>query len=164
MRHKTPRGICNYNPGNIHHIHGVRWQGMSIAQTDPDFVAFNGPRWGIRAIARVLIAYQDKRYACDDSSMECIREIVERWTQVCESDTSEYVHCLSRVMEIDPGHQCVDVYHFETMRTLVQAIIRHENGTGPLPGGFWYGEPIIIDGLELAGISRGVEHGAGVLT
>lgn len=47
------------------------------------------------------------------------------------------------------------------MRVLVPAIIRHENGSGPLPGGQWYGDSIIADGLALAGIERGIVHGKG---
>lgn len=159
MRHETPRGIRNYNPGNIRHAAGVRWQGMSAAQTDADFVSFNGPRWGIRAIVRVLITYQDKRRAANGSRIDSVREIVERWAPATENQTQSYVLSVASALGLDPDAAGVDVYRYETMRTLVLAIIRHENGPGPLPGGVWYGESIIVDGLALAGISRGVEHG-----
>lgn len=164
MRHDTPRGIRNYNPGNIRHAPGVRWQGMAGAQTDTDFVSFNGPRWGIRAIARILITYQDKRRAANGSRIDSVREIVERWAPATENNTPAYAHSVARALGIGPAHESVDVYQYQTMRTLVLAIIRHENGPGPLPGGQWYGEPIIADGLELAGITLGAEHGAGAPT
>lgn len=162
MRHETPRGIRNYNPGNIRHAPGVRWQGMAAVQADPDFVSFVGPRWGIRAIARVLITYQDKRRAADGSRIDSVREIIERWAPASENNTPAYALVVARALGHDPDSEDVDVYHYETMRTLVLAIIRHENGPGPLPNGLWYGEPLLVDGLQLAGITRGIEHSTGV--
>lgn len=163
MRHETPRGIRNYNPGNIRHAPGVRWQGMAAVQADPDFVSFVGPHWGIRAIARVLITYQDKRRAKDGSRIDSVREIVERWAPPSENNTPAYTLAVARALEHDPDSEDVDVYHFETMCALVLAIIRHENGPGPLPHGFWYGDSIIVDGLSLAGISQGIAHGTGAM-
>ncbi|MHC8342266.1 structural protein [Pseudomonas sp. RT6P73] len=162
MRPETPRGIRNFNPGNIRHAKGVRWQGMAVAQSDTNFVQFNGPRWGIRAIARVLITYQDKRLAADGSRIDSVREIVERWAPASENDTQAYTLQVARAMGLDPDFEGVDVYRYDTMRALVLAVIHHENGSGPLPGGQWYGESVIADGLALAGIERGVQHGAGV--
>ncbi|RMT61694.1 hypothetical protein ALP29_00235 [Pseudomonas syringae pv. avii] len=162
MRPENPRGIRNFNPGNIRRANGVRWQGMAANQTDSDFVRFNGPRWGIRAIARVLITYQDKRRAADGSRIDSVREIVERWAPPIENDTDAYTHQVARALGLDPAYEGVDVYEYDTMRALVLAIIRHENGPGPLPGGVWYGEPVIVDALALAGITRGIQHGAGV--
>jgi hypothetical protein len=159
MRPENPRGIRNFNPGNIRHARGVRWQGQAEVQADTAFVQFNGPRWGIRALARVLITYQDKRRAGDGSQIDTVREIIERWAPPNENDTKAYVATVSRVLGIGPDDAVVDVYNFETMRDLVVAIIRHENGPGPLPEGLWYGYPIISDGLQLAGIVRGAQHG-----
>lgn len=159
MRPENPRGIRNFNPGNIRHARGVRWQGQAEVQTDTAFVQFNGPRWGIRALARVLITYQDKRRAGDGSQIDTVREIIERWAPPNENDTKAYVATVSRVLGVGPDDAVVDVYNFETMRDLVVAIIRHENGPGPLPEGLWYGYSIISDGLQLAGIVRGAQHG-----
>jgi hypothetical protein len=161
MRPESPRGIRNFNPGNIRHAKGVRWQGMAAAQSDTNFVQFNGPRWGIRAIARVLITYQDKRLAADGSRIDSVREIIERWAPASENNTDAYTLTVARALGIDPDYQGLDVYNFDTMRALVLAIIRHENGLGPLPGGQWYGESVVVDGLALAGVERGVQHGKG---
>lgn len=159
MRPETPRGIRNFNPGNIRHAKGVRWQGMAVAQGDTAFVQFTAPRWGIRAIARVLITYQDKRLAVDGSRIDTVREFIERWAPPSENDTNSYTVTVARALGLHPDHEGVDVYDFDVMRTLVVAIIRHENGPGPLPGGQWYGDAIIADGLALAGIERGAKHG-----
>lgn len=161
MRPETPRGIRNFNPGNIRHAKGVRWQGMAVVQSDVSFIQFNAPRWGIRAIARVLITYQDKRRAADGSRIDSVREIIERWAPATENDTDAYAATVARVLAVDPDFEGLDVYHYDTMRALVLAIIRHENGPGPLPGGQWYGEAIIADGLALAGVERGIVHGKG---
>ncbi|OXS19848.1 structural protein [Pseudomonas fluorescens] len=159
MRPETPRGIRNFNPGNIRHAKGVRWQGMAVAQGDTAFVQFTAPRWGIRAIARVLITYQDKRPAADGSRIDTVREFIERWAPPSENNTNAYTATVARALGLHPDHDRVDVYDFEVMRTLVTAIVRHENGPGPLPGGQWYGDAIIADGLALAGIERGAKHG-----
>lgn len=159
MRPEHPRGIRNFNPGNIRHAKGVRWQGMAASQGDSEFVQFTAPRWGIRAIARVLITYQDKRLAKDGSRIDSVREIVERWAPPTENNTEAYVLTVARAVGFDPDFEGVDVYDFEVMRSLVKSIIRHENGAGPLPGGQWYGDSIIADGLMLAGIERGATHG-----
>ena len=159
MRPETPRGIRNFNPGNIRHAQGVRWQGMAAAQTDSAFVQSTAPRWGIRAIARVLITYQDKRLAKDGSRIDTVREFVERWAPPSENDTNAYAASVARALGLHPDYEGVDVYDFDVMRTLVTAIIRHENGPGPLPGGQWYGDAIMADGLALAGIERGAKHG-----
>lgn len=160
MRSNSPRGIRNYNPGNIDRRDDVRWQGQANDQSgDPRFVVFNGPRWGIRAIARVLITYQDKRRAKDGSRIDSVREIVERWAPASENETGAYAQAVASALGIGPDDESVDVYHYDTMRALTLAIIRHENGPGPLPGSQWYGEAIIADGLALAGIVPGAQHG-----
>ncbi|MBD9463934.1 structural protein [Pseudomonas sp. Pdm06] len=159
MRPEHPRGIRNYNPGNIRHAHRIRWQGMSTAQTDSQYVQYINPRWGIRAIARVLITYQDKHRAADGSPIDTVREIIERWAPPSENNTDAYIISVARALGLDPDVASVDVYDFDIMRALVTVIIRHENGPGPLPGGRWYGDAIIADGLSLAGIERGIVHG-----
>lgn len=159
MRPDTPRGIRNYNPGNIER-NGTRWQGMAQDQSaDARFIVFTSPAWGIRAIARTLITYQDKRRAADGSRIDSVREIVERWAPAFENDTEAYVRQVASALGVGPDDEAVDVYRYDTMRELVRAIVRHENGPGTLPGGDWYGEPVIAEGLALAGIVPGVRHG-----
>jgi hypothetical protein len=159
FRSEPPRGIRNFNPGNIRHALGVRWQGQAVNQTDPQFVQFTSPRWGIRAIARVLITYQDKRQARDGSRIDSVREIIERWAPPSENNTDAYTRAVAQALGIDAESPHIDVYDFHTLYTLVEGIVRHENGPGPLPAGAWYGQAIIADGLVLAGIERGAVHG-----
>jgi len=142
----TPRGIRNKNPGNIDRHPGVRWQGMADDQSsDPRFVVFQSPKWGIRAIARVLITYQDKRQARDGSKIDTIGEIIDRWAPPHENHTRAYAEHVARLTRIGVD-ETLDVYDYGTMKALVMAIITHENGQQP------YDDATIDAGLKLAGI------------
>lgn len=141
-----PRGIRNHNPGNIRHQQGVRWQGAATLQPDTEFVCFESPQFGIRAICRVLITYQDKRRASDGSRIDSVQEIIERWAPPQENNTDAYARTVANALKVAVRQQSIDVYDYSTMRTLVLAIIKHENGTQP------YTDDIIDHGLRLAGI------------
>lgn len=152
MRPEAPRGIRNFNPGNIERT-STRWQGMALDQSsDPRFIVFVHPVWGIRAIARTLITYQDKH------GLRSVQQIIQRWAPATENNTAAYVAAVSARLHVAPL-DAIDVYDYLTMLELVRAIVRHENGPGPLPGGDWYGEAMLAEGLALAGILRGVRHG-----
>lgn len=156
---RQPRGIRNHNPGNLER-NGTRWQGMARDQSaDSRFIVFSHPAWGVRAIARTLITYQDSRRARDGSRIDSVREIIERWAPAHENDTSAYANQVAKALGIGPDDQTVDVYDYATMRALVRAIIRHENGRGPLRHGGWYSDQLIAEGLALAGVLKGVIHG-----
>lgn len=143
---KPSRGIRNCNPGNIDRHSGVRWQGQAADQSaDRRFVVFDAPKWGIRAIARVLITYQDARQAADGSKIDTIREIVARWAPPVENDTGAYAAHVAALTRIGVD-QKIDVYDHATMKALVAAIIAHENGYQP------YDDATIDAGLKLAGI------------
>lgn len=143
---KTTRGIRNHNPGNIDRHPKVRWQGMSADQSgDRRFVVFDAPKWGIRAIARVLITYQDARQAADGSKIDTIREIIARWAPPVENDTGAYAQHVAKLTRLGVDEK-IDVYDHATMRALVIAIITHENGVQP------YDDATIDAGLKLAGI------------
>lgn len=144
--HAIPRGIRNHNPGNIEQKPGVRWQGEKESQqADPRFVTFESPKWGIRAIARILITYQDARQAKDGSRIDTVREIINRWAPATENDTESYIANVSRLSKIGENTR-LDVYQFAVMKALVKAIITHENGSNPYPSA------TIDAGLRLAGI------------
>lgn len=140
------RGIRNNNAGNIERTDRSMWQGMSEDQsTDDRFCVFDSAKWGIRAIARTLITYQDKRKAKDGSRIDTVTEIIERWAPPCENPTLEYSVYIASVLNIGT-HDRVDVYDYKTMRGLVESIIKFENGSQP------YSRDVIDEGLRLAGI------------
>lgn len=137
----TPRGIRNNNPGNVRRSND-QWQGLAAVQSDPDFFSFEGPEWGIRAVARILITYQDKRKAADGSKIDTVDELIGRWAPANENDTAAYVADVRRFVDSDT----IDVHRYDDARPIVEAIIRHENGEQP------YDATTINRGLELAGI------------
>lgn len=140
----STRGIRNNNPGNIEH-NGTPWQGLADPPSDGRFCRFKDPTWGIRAIARVLITYQDKRTAPDGSKIDTVSEIIERWAPPSENNTDSYARHVREVIGVDLGAQ-LDVHDYNVMRPLVETIILHENGVMP------YSSAQIDKGLLLAGV------------
>jgi hypothetical protein len=146
MTKKLPRGIRLNNPGNIRH--GDKWQGLALEaeQDDPSFCRFIDPSWGIRAIARLLIMYQDKYH------IRTVRAIIDRWAPTVENDTNAYIAAVCASTGFDPDEK-LDLYRYEASRPIVEAIIRHENGRGPLKTtNTWYERSVIDVGLQRAGI------------
>lgn len=152
---KTPRGIRNNNPGNLDK--GAPWQGLVNNSSEPRFCTFKDPVWGIRALAVTLITYHDKRRAKDGSSIDTIREVIERWAPPHENNTLAYVNEVSKAVGVAPD-MIIDLHDYETLRPLVEAIIRHENGRGPLKTpNSWYTPELIEEGLRRAGIVKPVK-------
>ncbi|WP_449426107.1 hypothetical protein, partial [Rhodanobacter lindaniclasticus] len=125
-------------------------------RTDKDFCQFVAPAWGIRAIAVTLITYQDKRRARDGSRIDSVREIIDRWAPDFENDTDSYTRAVASAMGIGLDVESVNVHDYATMRTLVRAIIRHENGSAAAfdwhDDTEWYDAVTLDEGLRLAGI------------
>ena len=147
-----PRGIRGNNPGNIRH--GDQWQGMAepSAQTDKDFVVFTSATWGIRALARTLIAYKDKH------NLRTVRKIINRWAPPIENNTGAYIANVARLIGVGPDDQ-IDVFEYDVMRPLAEAIIAHENGDPAKYGrkphnniNRWYDDSTVDEGLKMAGV------------
>lgn len=142
----TPRGIFNANPGNIRK--GDKWQGLADNQTDTDFCVFTDPTWGIRALARVLISYQDKH------NLRTVSGIIRRWAPPNENDTGAYIGAVARAVGV-AADETLDLHSYEAMCPIVEAIIRHENGRGPkATPNTWYDKSVIDTGLQRAGVVK----------
>lgn len=139
MTSRAPRGIRNNNPGNIEHTPANAWQGLDTPPSDGRFARFTGPEWGIRAIARVLISYQDRH------GIRTIRGFINRWAPPSENNTKVYVDQVAKRVGVEPDSM-VNVHEYEVAFPLVEAIIRHENGQQP------YSKDVIDHGLRLAGV------------
>jgi len=140
---KLPRGIRNHNPGNIEW--GDPWQGLRPVneRSDPRFCQFVSPAYGIRAIARTLITYQDKH------KIRSVADAISRWAPPVENNTGAYVRAVQHAV----GGDEVDMHEYHSLRPLVEAIIRHENGVGPLKtANTWYDSEVIDEGLRMAGV------------
>lgn len=133
-----PRGIRNNNPGNIRR-NDDPWQGLEAVQTDTTFFVFKNPTYGIRALARLLINYQDKY------KLRTIAAIIGRWAPATENDTSAYVHSVEKRTGFHAS-EILDMHRFDHIKPLVEAIIQHENGQQP------YTDAQITKALVLAGV------------
>lgn len=148
-----PRGLRLNNPGNIDRTNPrTPWQGRvpDDQLSDPRFEQFTGPAWGIRALCRTLITYQDKH------GLASVRGIINRWAPPNENDSAVYVNAVAEAMGVEPFAD-IDVTKYETMLALAKAIVRHENGN-PKTFGYppdWYDADTWDEGLKLAGIVPG---------
>lgn len=116
------RGERNNNPGNIRHLGGgQKWQGESKTQTDHDFCQFDDVRYGIRALAKTLLTYQDSH------GLRTIKDIINRWAPPNENDTGAYVNAVANDCKLLPTDD-IDLHKASSLETLCKAIIRHENG------------------------------------
>lgn len=135
----TTRGIRNNNPGNIDR-HDTKWQGMAADQSsDPRFIVFKTPAFGIRAVAKTLLTYQNTH------KLDTVRKIINRWAPPVENNTTAYVRAVADSVGVRPD-DVIDVDSVEVMLPLVKAIITHENGANP------YSDAVILEGIRLAGV------------
>lgn len=144
---QLPRGIRSHNPGNIERD-GTPWQGLALDQSgDSRFCVFSDAVSGIRALARILITYQDKH------GLGTVRQMIQRWAPPAENDTEAYVQQVARAVGVSPDSR-IDVHAYTHMEPLVQAIIRHENGdpTAYGRGAKWYAQWQIDEGLHRVGV------------
>ncbi|MFA5040730.1 MAG: structural protein P5 [Bdellovibrionales bacterium] len=135
---KVPHGIRNNNPGNLRRSKDP-WQGLSEQQIDPDYFVFASPIYGIRALARTLISYQDEH------DLRTVGQIINRWAPANENDTAAYIANVAK----DTGFgadQPLNMHDYGSLKPLVSAIIKHENGQQP------YTAAQIDKALVLAGV------------
>lgn len=132
-----PRGVRNCNPGNIDRT-AERWQGMAADQSsDPRFVVFEAPVWGLRALAKVLLSYSRKY------GLRTPEAIVGRWAPPTENDTGAYARQVAKALGVGVG-DAIDMENAGTLAVLVAAIVTHENGQQP------YSPALIAQAVALA--------------
>lgn len=139
MTNKTPpRGIRNNNPGNLRSSKDP-WQGLAKDQPDKDFFVFSTPIYGIRALARTLIAYQDEH------NLRTVGQIINRWAPASENNTAVYIAAVAK----DTGFkadQSLNMHDYRDLKPFVTAIINFENGQQP------YTSAQVDKALVLAGV------------
>lgn len=132
---RLPRGIRNNNPGNIRKS-PTQWIG-EVPGPDEAFETFATPELGIRAMAKLLLNYQRHR------GLRTVDEIIGRWAPPMENDSDAYAAAVAFALEVDCETR-IDLTDLRTLRRLVTAIIRHENGVVP------YSDKQIDDGVAMA--------------
>lgn len=139
----NPPGIRNNNPGNIDYHPEIKWQGLAVPPNAGRFCRFKAPVWGIRALARNLITYQDKR------GLNTVACIIKRWAPPSENNTAKYVHDVCEWTRLRPDEP-LDLHTHAHLRPLVEAIIKKENGIQPYDGA------VIDKALGMAGVETPV--------
>jgi len=134
---RVPRGIRNHNPGNLDRVPGTTWRGQAALQSDPRFVVFTSPVWGIRAMARVLRVYYRLR------ELRTVRKIINRWAPPTENRTHAYALAVAARLGVALDQELV--LEDRTLIGLCAAITKHENGYDPYP------EALYADGVALSG-------------
>lgn len=131
-----PRGIRNNNPGNIRHT-STKWDGLADPPSDGTFCRFVDPEHGIRAIAKIVTTYYEKR------GIATVRGIIDRWAPPVENDTAAYIDHVCQRTGLG-ADQVIDPREIGIMPSIVAAIILHENGIQP------YDEATITSGILMA--------------
>lgn len=127
------RGLRIGNPGNIRRGPSI-WRGQSKIQSDPLFVTFDDPKWGIRAIVKIMRTYKSQ-------GVHTIEQVINRYAPPSENNTEAYVAAVCAECSVHPTD---DVDLDEIMPLLVKAIIWHEQGCCP------FADSQIAEGIELA--------------
>lgn len=137
------RGIRNNNPGNIKRSNDP-WQGLSYVQADPEFFQFKTMAYGIRALARILITYQDKY------NIRTIKEVAQRYAPQNENDTVNYYMVVSEVSKIHEN-KILNFHNYEDLEPIIRGIIFIENGGANKK---YVTQDDIDEGLRMAGVPR----------
>jgi hypothetical protein len=128
------RGIRNNNPGNIRKSATTVWAGQASNQTDPSFVQFIAPEYGIRAMAKIFNSYIAR-------GVDTIEEMVSTYAPAKDkNNVGAYIAAVSSETKI-PSASKVSAADFPK---LIPAFIRHENGAQP------YSIDIIQKGISLS--------------
>lgn len=116
----TARGIRNNNPGNIEHT-GTPWQGLADPPSDGRFCRFVSMPYGVRAMARTLITYQDKH------GIRTVRGHIGRWAPPTENKTTIYARHVAGAVGVEMDTP-IDVHDYGTLRPMIEAMIEMECG------------------------------------
>lgn len=127
-----PRGIRNNNPGNIRETSGdaTKWMGERASDDDSAFEEFQHAYYGIRALATVLLNYQRKY------QLNTVSTIINRWAPSVENNTSAYIVYVANSMRVNSFTR-LDLMNSDTLMSLVNAIMDHENGVINQSRSYW---------------------------
>ena len=139
MDPKATRGHRNRNPGNIEHSAANKWQGLAEPPSDGRFCRFTGHEYGLRALAVLLVTYQDRH------GLRTVRDIITRWAPPAENDTTAYLAAVVRRMGVGPDDP-LNLHQHDHLRPLVEAIVAHECA------GLTYPAAVLDRALTLAGV------------
>jgi hypothetical protein len=140
MSETLPRGVRNFNPGNIDRD-GTQWDGLAADQSsDPRFCVFTSAVYGIRALIKILISYQET------DGLKTVRTMINRWAPPSENDSTAYVDFVAGRMLISPD-TVFDIMDWNLCAMMTEAIIAQENAN------YAYPTATITEAMQLAGVN-----------
>ncbi len=128
----VPFGIRHNNPGNLIFTRD-QWHGLDNPPVVKNtlsgrtFFRFKKASSGLRAIVVTLMTYSADRVAKDGSPIDTVDEICQRWD---EENGDNYANVMSQATGI-PRKAVIDLMDWTTMRKVLCAIVRMENGCQP---------------------------------
>jgi hypothetical protein len=141
------RGVRNNNPGNIDYNPRNQWQGQLAPDPSIEtrFARFDTVENGIRALAKLILAYRGKdgMPGIGSTGIDTVREVISRWAPGVENDTEAYIKAVAAGAGVAPN-QPIDLRNFRTLIAVTAGIIQHENGCMP------YAAPVIAAGVQRA--------------
>lgn len=150
MEKQITRGIRNNNPGNIRKSNDP-WQGLSEVQYDPEFFQFKSMAYGVRAIARTLITYQDKY------NIRTIKNVSERYAPSADNnDVVDYYMKVCAIAGIYDHNKVLNFHTYKDLEPVIRGIIYKENA----PDHILVKQEDIDKGLMMAGVQPPKKSGA----
>lgn len=155
MKSNLPIGMRLNNPFNLKlQKPRIKWQGRveDFALTQTVFDEFVNITKGVRAGTIDLITKYDR-------GLNTVRKIIEVFAPDSENDTEAYIKavCLSlskRLSFTVRDDTILNLHDYDTVLAFDKAIVRHEQGKGPMPGGEWIADGVYVEALRQAGITR----------
>lgn len=130
------RGVRNNNPGNIRKSKD-QWEGA--IGDDGEFVTFDSPESGARAMVKNLMSYGRQGF-------DSIEKVLNRYAPPEENDTQAYIDSIVSATGI-PATQSLNLNDPDTLMTLAQAMSYHETGHRYDPSVFQQGVARATNGL-----------------
>lgn len=155
MKSKLPLGMRLNNPFNLKlQRPRIKWQGRveDFALTQTVFDEFVNITKGVRAGTIDLITKYDR-------GLNTVRKIIEVFAPTSENDTEAYIKavCISlskRLSFTVRDDTPLNLHDYDTVEAFDRAMVRHEQGKGPLPGGEWIEDGVYVEALRQAGVTR----------
>lgn len=117
-----PRGVRNFNPGNLR-ASKSKWMGED-GQDDEGYIQFNTPENGLRAMA-VNLANQKRLHKIDN-----VQDLISKYAPASENDTSAYTNQVAAALGVSPTAK-IDLTNPETLAKIMPVMIKIENGSMP---------------------------------
>lgn len=115
-----PRGLRNYNPGNIRK-NNIVYQGEVVPSKDDAFKQFTTMAYGYRAMFVVLHTYQRKY------GINTIADMVARYAPSIENQTEAYIEAVAEWSGV-PATSHITTTNGDVMIPIVSAMSKVENG------------------------------------